>query len=57
MDCNSKMKRKPKMMGGKMKKEKMGYMMGGEVKEQKGSGTQPVYGSTIADAMPKAAAN
>lgn len=57
MDCNSKMKRKPKMMGGKMKKEKMGYMMGGEVKEQKGSGTQPVYGSTIADAMPQAEAN
>ena len=54
MDCNSKMKRKPKMMGGKMKKEKMGYMMGGEVKS---TSTQPVYGSTIADAMPKAAAN
>lgn len=32
MDCNSKMKRKPKMMGGKMKKEKMGYMKGGAVK-------------------------
>lgn len=45
------------MMGGKMKKEKMGYMKGGEVKKQKGSGTQPVYGSTIADAMPKAEAN
>jgi hypothetical protein len=33
MDCNSKMKRKPKMMGGKMKKEKMGYMKGGAVKD------------------------
>ena len=32
MNCNSKMKRKPKMMGGKMKKEKMGYMKGGAVK-------------------------
>ena len=42
-------------MGGKMQKEKKtGYMEGGEVKP---SGTQPAYGSTIADAMPKAVAN
>ena len=34
MNCNSKMKRKPKMMGGKMQKEKkMGYMKGGAVKD------------------------
>jgi hypothetical protein len=53
MNCNKK-HRKAKMMDGKMKKEKMGYMMGGEVKS---TSSQPVYGSTIADAMPKAAAN
>lgn len=49
--------KKMMMMGGKMKKDKMGYMKGGEVKGQKSSGTQPMYGSTIADAMPKAEAN
>lgn len=53
MNCNKK-HRKAKMMGGKMKKEKMGYMMGGEVKS---TSSQPVYGSTIADAMPQAEAN
>jgi hypothetical protein len=33
MNCNSKMKRSKKMMGGKMQKEKkMGYMKGGAIK-------------------------
>ena len=49
--------KKMMMMGGKMKKEKMGYMKGGEVQKETTSSSQPVYGSTIVDAMPKAEAN
>jgi hypothetical protein len=49
--------KKMMMMGGKMKKEKMGYMKGGEVQKETTSSSQPVYGSTIANAMPKAEAN
>jgi len=47
MDCG--MKRKGKMMGGYNDK-RMGKAMGGPVSK---SGSQPVYGKTIADAMPK----
>jgi len=45
------MKREKKMSGG-MKKRSM-YMEGGKAH----SGTQPMYGSTVADAMPKGTAN
>tara|TARA_S200002703_G_scaffold83150_1_gene71586 strand:- start:2173 stop:2373 length:201 start_codon:yes stop_codon:yes gene_type:complete len=44
--------KREKKMGGGMKKRSM-YMEGGETH----SGTQPMYGSTVADAMPKGTAN
>ena len=44
--------KREKKMGGGMKKRSM-YMEGGKAH----SGTQPMYGSTVADAMPKGMTN
>jgi hypothetical protein len=43
-------KKKKMMMGGYNKDKRMGKAMGGPAFK---SGSQPVYGGTIADAMPK----
>lgn len=43
-------KKKKMMMGGYNKDKRKGKAMGGPASK---SGSQPVYGSTIADAMPK----
>ena len=54
---DKKMKRKPAMAGMYGRKQKVG---GGKMYAQGGkahSGAQPVYGSTVADAMPKGMKN
>ena len=63
MEKNKKKKKRSGMMYGSRAQTRMGSMMmrdnkmyGGEAK-QGGSGAQPMYGSTVADAMPVAGKN
>ena len=54
MKHGDKKKREMYNMGGEMYRKPM--MEGGSPKQGR-SGTQPTYGSTVADAMPKGSAN